>query len=515
MPEIKRGGEGPGPPQQPRNPGREKTPEKPVKPQERLLTAAAQELAHRLGEVPAPLVSDQVAEASTRWPEGAPPLVGAELRSVDDLARQVVETVLQLSGQELDPRALNAAVERAARKHLMARPGQERLLMARLASEIPRLLNLRRLAQLAGEGLTVSPAAAMEAEGGQEIVLGSSQAFRSTLANLEQVAETDFPVLLVGETGTGKELMARRLHQLSPRRGGPFVPLNCAAVPRDLLENELFGHVKGAFTGAAGESSGYVRAAQGGTLFLDEIGETSPEFQVRLLRVLETREVTPLGSSVSQRVDFRLVTASHRDLEAAAKQGEFHRPLLYRILVVPIHLPPLRARREDLPALVDHFLTQACLLARRTRRLAPETLRLLLDYHWPGNVRQLSHTLQRVVALSRDFVITPDLLPGEVRASAQGPGRETQLLRLAQVAGVAARHHQALAALLARQPGQELYNRDLRESLGCSDSTAKNILRALARDGILESVGRRGGRRYVVKDTAREFDPGGAEPKKE
>jgi DNA-binding NtrC family response regulator len=462
--------------------------------QQRLARAAARELALRLAGGPR-RGRPGAAEAALVSPGGqAGP---ADLPALEELARRVVEAVLELSGQEVEPETLARTVEEAARRHLEAKgAGGQRELLARLAGEAPRLVNLPRLAALAGQGLAVGPAAA-ELEAPQEVVGGSAPAFARVLDDLEQVAGTDLPVLLTGETGTGKEVLARRLHQLSGRREGPFVPVNCAALPASLLESELFGYEKGAFTGAGAAKPGLVQTAHGGTLFLDEIGETSPEFQVRLLRVLEDRVVTPVGGRQGRRVDFRLVSASHRDLEAEARAGRFHQALLYRILVVPLALPPLRERREDLPALLDHFLAQACLLAKRTRRLAPETRRLLLAHHWPGNVRELAHLLQRLVALAPEYEIGPELLPAPLLEPARGSrGRWTR--RLARTPGVPAERAAEMARLLAAAPGGELSNKDLREALEVSDSTAKNLLKALVEEGLLEPHGRRGGRRYRV-----------------
>ena len=292
-------------------------------------------------------------------------------------------------------------------------------------------------------------------------------------------------MLLVGESGTGKEMLARRLHRLSPRRGGPLVPVNCAALVDNLLESELFGHVKGAFSGAAAPKEGYIRAAAGGTLFLDEIGETNQQFQVRLLRVLEDKVVVPVGSHQGRRVNFRMVAATHRDLVQEAGRGRFNQALLYRLNVVPLFLTPLRKRREDIPVLIDHFLGQACQMAKKTRRLAPATLELLLDYSWPGNVRELSHLLQRLVALSEDYEIKPDLLPGEFRQKASPPNLVISHFqgRLRGLAGVPENRHKEISKILAEADDASLTNKDMRERLGCSDSTAKNILRALVQAG--------------------------------
>ncbi len=466
---------------------------------QRVAEAACRDLASALAGGPDRRLP-RAAEATARPPRdqhGAP----LDPVALADLARAVVEAVLGLAGRRVDPAELARVVQRAARKHLMAQPRDGQALAARLAAEAPRLINLPRLAELAACGLAVDPALAAGAGAPEEteLVAGKNPAFNQVLEDLERVAATDFPVVLYGETGTGKELLARRLHRLSPRAGGPLVALNCAALPPALLESELFGHTKGAFTGADGDKPGYIGAAHGGTLFLDEIGETSTEFQVRLLRVLEDGVVVPVGSHQGRAADFRLVCASHRDLGEMAHQGRFHRALLYRIEVVPLRLPPLRQRREDLPALIDHLMSQACLLAKRSRSLSPPVRRALMDHQWPGNVRQLSHVLQRMVALSTDFEIGPELLPAELGGDA-GPALAALERRLAASGEVPQRHLRPLAELLARAPEQGLANKDVRIRLGCSDSTAKNLLGALARAGLVSAQGRRGGRRYLVCD---------------
>jgi len=414
-------------------------------------------------------------------------------QAVEKLARQLVETVLTLMGRNYGSDQIREAVRREVHKRLMGRPELERAVAARLEGALPQLLDLERLADLAGRGVSLPPAVAALEE--QELVAGPSPAFRRVLKDLGEVAVSDFPVLLVGESGTGKELLARRLHRLSPRREGPLVTVNCAAMPPSLLESELFGHDKGAFTGAETARPGYFRQAGGGTLFLDEIGEAPPELQVRLLRVLESRRVAPVGGGGEVPVDFRLVAATHRDLAQAAARGEFNQALLYRLQVVPLYLPPLRERREDLDLLLDHFMAQAGLLAKKTRRLAPETRQRLKAYAWPGNVRELRHLLQRLVVLSREFEITPDMLPPEV----VGGGDEAAWRKaLAGVDGIPAARVVALAGFLAAWQGREVANQDLRGELECSDSTAKNVLAVLARAGLVSANGSRGGRRYRV-----------------
>lgn len=460
---------------------------------ERVAQAMAAELAARLGRRGPVRPIPGVAETAQRI---GPPAAGAEgLKTLDELAHQTVKALLALSGKEFSPGAAAAAVERAARKWLLAEGaanGGNAAHLARLAGEVPRLLNLPRLVELANRGLRLPAAAAAGSE--PQPVGGASPAFARVLEELSLVAATDFPVLLVGETGTGKEILARRLHRLSPRREGPFVAINCAGMAAGVLESELFGHGKGAFTGADTAQPGQIRRAQGGTLFLDEIGESARPFQLRLLRVLEDRAVTPVGGGEPVPVDFRLVCASHRDLTAAAGAGEFLPALLYRIQVVPLELPPLRERPEDLPELIQHFLDLACLKAKKSRALAPETARILAAHAWPGNVRELKHLIERLVVLSPAYEIGPDLLPPSLTAG-RGDLRE----RLAGLEGVPAARVTPLAAFLAASQGRELANQDLRRALGCSDTTAKKLLGALARGGLLEQVGARGGRRYLVR----------------
>ncbi|HYB73910.1 MAG TPA: sigma 54-interacting transcriptional regulator, partial [Candidatus Sulfotelmatobacter sp.] len=212
----------------------------------------------------------------------------------------------------------------------------------------------------------------------------------------------------------------------SARRGGPFVAVNCASIPEGLLESELFGHVRGAFTGAAQEKTGLLQAADGGTLFLDEIGDAPPSLQVKLLRALETREVRPVGSTRAERVDVRVIAATHADLPAAVRAGRFREDLYYRLNVIPIELPPLAARREDIPLLAQHFLERANARQRRAvRAIAPEALQDLLDYAWPGNVRELENAIERAVALAEGDTIRPEHLPPLVRGAVPPPAAGT------------------------------------------------------------------------------------------
>jgi transcriptional regulator with PAS, ATPase and Fis domain len=230
------------------------------------------------------------------------------------------------------------------------------------------------------------------------------------------VAETDATVLLRGESGCGKELAARAIHRESHRRDGPFVPVNCAALTPSLVESELFGHVRGAFTGAVSERRGLFQQANGGTLFLDEVAELPLEMQGKLLRVLEERRVTPLGGEREIEVDVRVIAATHRALREEVKAGRFREDLMYRLRVVPVFLPPLRDRRGDVEALLWHLLVEFNARGpRRVEQIAPDVMRALLDHAWPGNVRELRNVIEYAFAVGRGAELRRDELPPELR----------------------------------------------------------------------------------------------------
>lgn len=259
-----------------------------------------------------------------------------------------------------------------------------------------------------------------------EQIIGKSSALESVLEQVEQVAPTGSTVLIQGETGTGKELIARAIHNLSARCGRPFIKLNCAAIPFDLLESELFGHEKGAFTGAIAQKVGRFELADKGTLFLDEVGDIPPGLQPKLLRVLQEQEFERLGSTRTHQVDVRLVAATNRNLVDMVKRNEFRSDLYYRLNVFPIPLPPLRDRREDIPALVAHFVEiYARRMDKQIEHISPETMSAMVSYQWPGNIRELQNFIERSVILTSGNVLHPPLTSLRTAAATESVGAIT------------------------------------------------------------------------------------------
>jgi len=245
-------------------------------------------------------------------------------------------------------------------------------------------------------------------------MIGKSKPMQQVFETADQVASTDVTVLLQGESGTGKELLARAIHERSTRRKGPFVAVNCAALPDTLIESELFGHEKGAFTGAGEQQKGKFEQANGGTIFLDEIGDMNSLTQAKVLRVLEDKRVERLGSSSSVPVNVRIISATHRDLLAETGAGRFRHDLFYRLKVVSIDIPPLRRRKEDLPLLIQSFLDMFCLRHKKQASLTPEVIQSLENYRWPGNVRELRNVIEGCVVLNRSGMIQASELPLEI-----------------------------------------------------------------------------------------------------
>ena len=257
-------------------------------------------------------------------------------------------------------------------------------------------------------------------------IVGISRGMEQVFQVVRKVADTEATVLISGESGTGKELVARAIHSLSGRRDCPFVAINCAAIPRDLLESELFGHVKGSFTGAIRDKEGKFELADGGTIFLDEVGELPLELQPKLLRVLQERVVEPVGGTTQRKLDVRIVAATNVDVEKAIAAGTFREDLYYRLSVIPVHLPPLRQRREDIPLLVRHFSAKH---GGEAVLFPPETMAVLQEYQWPGNVRELENTVERLLIMRSSDTIDVTELPAKVREGKR-PGQVCRVVNL-------------------------------------------------------------------------------------
>jgi two-component system, NtrC family, response regulator HydG len=351
-----------------------------------------------------------------------PQLSGLELLNAVKHRRPEVE-VIMMTGHATVETALAAV--RAGAYDYLTKPFEDVELVARaVAKAVERKTLFDRNRQLE------SQLREREGSGGSDGLVGNSAPMREVVRMIDAVAYSSTTVLVTGESGTGKELVARALHTKSPRKAHPFVALNCGALTETLLESELFGHVKGAFTGAQRDQKGLFDAADGGTIFLDEIGDIPMATQVRLLRVLQEGEIKRVGSADSVRVDVRVIAATHRDLPKLVKAGRFREDLFYRLNVINIPLPSLRERVEDVPLLAHHFLRRyADRLAKKVRTLSPEAIELLCGYRWPGNVRELENAVERAVVLSRNEAIAPADLPPAVT------GRTAPLVREAPVSG--------------------------------------------------------------------------------
>ena len=334
-----------------------------------------------------------------------PGMTGVELlRRSQELTPDAIRIVLTAY---TDVDNLMEAINTGRIYHFVPKPWDpnELLLVVRRAAERWGLarenVRLRDELELAYNALRRDAAAGRDKPASFDALVGADTGLRVAVDLARKVLDGDTTVLLLGETGTGKELFAHLIHANGPRRVKPFVAQSCGALPDSLLESELFGHTRGAFTGAVGERKGLFEEADGGTIFLDEVGETSPAMQLRLLRVLQEGELRRVGGGATRRVDVRVIAATNADLEADVAAGRFRRDLYYRLNVFPVRLPPLRERTNDIPALADHFLRQAC---RRARRAVPavgaEALQLLQSYPWPGNVREMENELERAVALA-------------------------------------------------------------------------------------------------------------------
>jgi DNA-binding NtrC family response regulator len=300
-------------------------------------------------------------------------------------------------------------------------------------------------------------------------IVGESEALRALLEQVEMVADTDATVLITGESGTGKELVARAIHERSPRRKAPLVRVNCAAIPESLFESELFGYVRGAFTGALTDRAGRFEAAQGGTLMLDEIGEAPLAVQPKLLRVLQEKEMERVGETRARKIDVRIVAATNRDLAAEVEAGRFRGDLFYRLNVFPIESPPLRDRREDIPLLAEHFIqASARRLRRQPPRLTEAALRQLMTRDWPGNIRELENVIERAIILAREGLLRFDLQPS---APAPRPESPSNSLPLLSRAAMETHQRGAIVAALERSGGRVSGPGGAAELLGLKAST--------------------------------------------
>ncbi len=332
---------------------------------------------------------------------------------------------------------------------------------------LPKPFDLKELTGVVQRALAVpkEPRSDGRAEDAEEQLplIGRSAAMQDIYRTLARLMQTDLTVTITGESGTGKELVARALHDYGKRRNGPFVPVNMAAIPRELIESELFGHEKGAFTGAASRSMGRFEQAEGGTLFLDEIGDMPPEAQTRLLRVLQQGEYTTVGGRTPIRTDVRIIAATNRDLRQLIHQGLFREDLFYRLNVVPIRLPPLRERPEDIPDLVRHFLGRAADEGLPPKRLDPEAMDRLKRYRWPGNVRELENLVRRLAALYAEETIELDVIESELLATAPEPVAAEAGEPDSIVSAVERHLRRYFAAHGDRLPPAGLYDRIVRE----------------------------------------------------
>jgi two-component system nitrogen regulation response regulator GlnG len=329
---------------------------------------------------------------------------------------------------------------------------------------LPKPFDLKELIEVVERALSVprDPAVAAAEENGEQLpLIGRSPSMQEVYRVIARLMGTDLTVLIIGESGTGKELVARALHDYGKRRAAPFVAINMAAIPRELIESELFGHEKGAFTGANARNMGRFEQAQGGTLFLDEIGDMPLEAQTRLLRVLQEGEFTAVGGRVPIRADVRIIAATHRDLRQLLRQGAFREDLFYRLNVAPVRLPPLRERLQDLPALIRHFAMQAMREGLPLKHLDDGALARLRAYSWPGNVRELENLIRRLAALCAQEVIGKEVIEAEL---GEMPADPAETGGAEGLAGAVERHiKEYFAAHKGGMPAAGLYDRVLRE----------------------------------------------------
>jgi two-component system response regulator HydG len=383
------------------------------------------------------------------------------LRGVQRVAPETQVIVMTAYG------TIESAVEaiRHGAYDFLAKPFKEDELLLRVAKAVEKRRLLGEVSLLSGE---------LRRRYGLEHIVGRSTAIQDVLDRVVRVAPTDATVLISGESGTGKELVARALHVASRRGDKPFVPVNCAAITETLLESELFGHAKGAFTGASRARRGLFEEANGGTLFIDEIGETSPGFQAKLLRALQEGEIRRVGESTPVQVDVRVIAATNQDLRRAISERRFREDLFYRLAVVPIRIPPLRERRDDIPLLAAHFLQRIVHRTGTQKTLTPEAVARLLDHPWPGNVRELENVIEQAAALSPGS----EIRGGDVHLEAHGSATEYGHATLA--AAVEEAERRTIEAALARRGGDLA---KVARDLGVSGTTLWRKMKRLDIDG--------------------------------
>jgi two-component system response regulator HydG len=383
----------------------------------------------------------------------------AVLRSALELAPNTQVIVMTAYG------TIESAVEAIHRGAFdyLSKPFKEHELLVRIDKALERRRLLHEMSVLTSE---------FRARYGMEAIIGTSAAVRDLVGLIRRVGPSDATVLVTGESGTGKELVARAIHLASRRAGKPFIPVNCAAITETLLESELFGHARGAFTGAVRARLGLFEEADGGTLFIDEIGETAPGFQAKLLRALQEGEIRRVGESQPVKVDVRVIAATNQDLHRAIVEKRFREDLFYRLNVVPLRVPPLRERSEDIPLLAAHFLSRYNARADQEKSFTPEAILKLSQHPWPGNVRELENMVEQAAALSPDRVIGP----GEIRLGTNPQGQGAPVLTLAEAVDAAERR--TLEVALTRNDGDATR---VAHELGVSATT---LWRKLRRHGL-------------------------------
>ncbi len=329
----------------------------------------------------------------------------AELKKIDSNVPVIIMTAYASQKSAID------AVNHGAFHYLIKQAKNEEIRMV-----VRNALDMKRVR---AENLILRKE--LKKAGDLKTIVGKSEEMEKVFRLVEKVAETDSTILIFGESGTGKELIAREIHFRSVRSNNPFVSINCGALPESLLESELFGHVKGSFTGAIRDKEGLFKVAQGGSFFLDEVGETSPTIQVKLLRVLQEREIIPVGGTNPIKVDVRLIAATNADLEKAVTHEKFRADLFYRLNVIPVYLPPLRKRKDDVPLLVNHFLKKYNdrVAAETQKTISKQAMDVLVNYGWPGNVRELENVIERAVILEETSEIQVESLPDKLRSREQ------------------------------------------------------------------------------------------------